>query len=457
MLSSCPCPRCLVSKSKIPLLGTKADMAFRSHFLRTDDEETRLAIEIARNLLYVEGKGFNSQVIIDGLGSKSLLPTQNAFSKLLAQFGFDFYKIIPPDLLHEFELGVWKAVFIHLVHILHAEGGGKIQELNWRFQSMPTFGQDTIRKFSNNVSATTHFAGRDFEDMLQCAIPAFARLLPEPRHDRLVRKLLFELATWHALAKLRRQSEQFVTELEASTFWLVQLLLWIGKNKDDPAIDGFVNRLKTHLLTRFLGKPFDADEEAYSNTQLAQVIITNNHIYQHQTLRVNYTSYDLRREQDSINLCTNSDIMLLSNKDHDLDEDPLHPYWYAHVLGIFHAWVVYVDPEKGTYLDKEMEFLWVHCNRDATDHRFMRDGAARLAEPLPKEFQTAIQLQDEQDRAEWMNPDINEEDEDYNYREDEEENRSGSNQELTTIDRWQSDEGDSDDDDNLGAFGLGAF
>ena len=49
-------------------------------------------------------------------------------------------------------------------------------------------------------------------------------MLPEPRHDRLVRKLLFELATWHALAKLRRQSERFVTELEASTFRLGKLL-----------------------------------------------------------------------------------------------------------------------------------------------------------------------------------------------------------------------------------------
>ena len=132
-----------------------------------------------------------------------------------------------------------------------------------------------------------------------------------------------------------------------------------------------MNKLKTHLLTRFLGKPFDADEEAYSNAQLAQVIITNNHIYQHQTLRVNYTSYDLRREQDSINLRTNSDIMLLSNEDHDPDEDPPHPYWYAHVLGIFHARVVYVDPEKGTYLDKEMEFLWVRWyGMDGTSRKF---------------------------------------------------------------------------------------
>jgi len=37
-----------------------------------------------------------------------------------------------PDLLHEFELGVWKAVFTHLMRILYAAGDNCIQTLNWR-------------------------------------------------------------------------------------------------------------------------------------------------------------------------------------------------------------------------------------------------------------------------------------------------------------------------------------
>jgi hypothetical protein len=38
------------------------------------------------------------------------------------------------DLLHEFELGVWKAIFIHLLRILYAAapGGRLIAELNRR-------------------------------------------------------------------------------------------------------------------------------------------------------------------------------------------------------------------------------------------------------------------------------------------------------------------------------------
>ena len=37
-----------------------------------------------------------------------------------------------PDLLHELELGVVKATFIHCLRILLAAGGDKVQELNIR-------------------------------------------------------------------------------------------------------------------------------------------------------------------------------------------------------------------------------------------------------------------------------------------------------------------------------------
>jgi hypothetical protein len=38
--------------------------------------------------------------------------------------------------------------------------------------------------------------------LMQCAIPVFDNLLPEP-HNTIVLKLLFDLAHWHGLAKLR--------------------------------------------------------------------------------------------------------------------------------------------------------------------------------------------------------------------------------------------------------------
>ena len=37
-----------------------------------------------------------------------------------------------PDLLHEFELDVWKAIFTHLMRNLYANGQNSIQQLNER-------------------------------------------------------------------------------------------------------------------------------------------------------------------------------------------------------------------------------------------------------------------------------------------------------------------------------------
>jgi hypothetical protein len=37
------------------------------------------------------------------------------------------------DLLHEFEIGVWKLIFIYLMRILVSEGGNLIGELNKRY------------------------------------------------------------------------------------------------------------------------------------------------------------------------------------------------------------------------------------------------------------------------------------------------------------------------------------
>ena len=47
-------------------------------------------------------------------------------------------------------------------------------------------------------------------------MPVFEGLLPK-RHDQIIRRLLFEIATWHALAKLRLHTETTVVDLENST------------------------------------------------------------------------------------------------------------------------------------------------------------------------------------------------------------------------------------------------
>lgn len=46
--------------------------------------------------------------------------------------GFDFFLMLVVDLLHEFELGVWKAVFIHLLRILDSLKGNVLAEFDRR-------------------------------------------------------------------------------------------------------------------------------------------------------------------------------------------------------------------------------------------------------------------------------------------------------------------------------------
>ncbi|KAF9053251.1 hypothetical protein BJ165DRAFT_1339463, partial [Panaeolus papilionaceus] len=85
-----------------------------------------------------------------------------------------------------------------------------------RFAAIPTFGHGTIRTFSANSSEMKKLAGRDFEDLLQCALPAFEGLLEEPHNQRLM-ELLHCMAEWHALAKLRMQTDQSISLLQEVT------------------------------------------------------------------------------------------------------------------------------------------------------------------------------------------------------------------------------------------------
>lgn len=44
----------------------------------------------------------------------------------------NYFGLFVVDLMHEFELGVWKATFIHLLRLLQAKGQGAVEELNRR-------------------------------------------------------------------------------------------------------------------------------------------------------------------------------------------------------------------------------------------------------------------------------------------------------------------------------------
>ncbi|KAF7422998.1 hypothetical protein PC9H_011162 [Pleurotus ostreatus] len=223
-LGGCPCPRCLIAKANIRNLGMKRDLLARTRLnqLRIDSARIRAQIETARKHLFAAGALVNGTKV-DGLLKKdSLVPTRNAFSVLLPH-GLNFYALFVPDLLHEFELGVWKAVFIHLVRILHAIGPDSVAALNERYCKVPTFGRDVIRKFHADAAAMKKLAARDYEDLLQCSIPVFEGLFPG-LHNQTVLNLLFALSTWHALAKLRLHTNTTLRLLREATVDIGNLL-----------------------------------------------------------------------------------------------------------------------------------------------------------------------------------------------------------------------------------------
>ena len=89
------------------------------------------------------------------------------------------------------------------------------------------------------------------------------------------------------------------------------------------------------------------------------MLIVNNKMFEHAYVRINYTTYDLRREQDSIGPHSHPDIMLLSQED-----ERSHPYWYARVCLIFHIMVQHCKDTSSPYSNpKRMDVLFVRWFR----------------------------------------------------------------------------------------------
>jgi len=119
----------------------------------------------------------------------------------------------------------------------------------------------------------------------------------------------------------------------------------------------FPPHLKEHILGRLLNNVYEGDERQFTSAQRNSIHIINNQLYRHKVLRVNYTTYDLRRAQDSLNPRTQADVMVLAHEDES--ENP-HPYWYAQIIGVFHVMVRHTGSESRSTAPQHIEFLWVH-------------------------------------------------------------------------------------------------
>jgi len=121
-------------------------------------------------------------------------------------------------------------------------------------------------------------------------------------------------------------------------------------------LQDFISKLKDHLLGQIRRHDFDGDtNQLFSEDNRNSVRIRNNVIFRLATLRVNYTTYDMRRDFDTINSKTHPFVMVPSPE----TERGAHPFWYAAVLGVFHADVQYTGEDSRDFRHNRMEFLWV--------------------------------------------------------------------------------------------------
>ncbi len=72
-------------------------------------------------------------------------------------------------------------------------------------------------------------------------------------------------------------------------------------------------------------------------------------------MRVNYTTYDMRRDYDTVNPRTHPFVMVSSPE----TEPGAHPFWYACVLGAFHAEVQHTGQRSQDFRPQRMDFIWV--------------------------------------------------------------------------------------------------
>ncbi|EIW63728.1 uncharacterized protein TRAVEDRAFT_110907, partial [Trametes versicolor FP-101664 SS1] len=131
----------------------------------------------------------------------------------------------------------------------------------------------------------------------------------------------------------------------------VDLYEWLADNDGDVALKDFLPSLRRHILARLTGKDENSIPDAWTNS----LDIKDDRIYSHKVVCFNYPTYDMRRAQDSLNPRTHADIILLAEDNHTDD----FPYWYARVVGVYHANVRFRGPGSTSRAWRQMDFLWV--------------------------------------------------------------------------------------------------
>lgn len=135
---------------RVPNMGMHRDKVQRVSLARINDVKRRGRVQAAHEAIYKKSFAIDSVGVENLLKEDSLVPAavsapfnvanvdvdalsfQNAFSDKLSPLNFNIFDMLVVDLMHEVELGVWKAVFIHLLCLLDCGNENMKYELDRR-------------------------------------------------------------------------------------------------------------------------------------------------------------------------------------------------------------------------------------------------------------------------------------------------------------------------------------
>jgi hypothetical protein len=136
-----------------------------------------------------------------------------------------------------------------------------------------------------------------------------------------------------------------------------------------------------YVFARLTNSDYSWDLPFFTNADYNRIMIVKDKIYPHATLKINYTTYDLHRQQDSLKSYLHvlpkgkgvkkghspRSFVMLASEETGKDRG-YHPFWYAQVLGIFHVNARLVGEPRME--SKRIHFLWVKWLGHSKEHKY---------------------------------------------------------------------------------------
>ncbi|KAG8733926.1 hypothetical protein FRC10_012061 [Ceratobasidium sp. 414] len=207
---------------------------------------------------------------------------------------------------------------------------GELQNRKYKVQYMRTNKRSAIEQMTeiDDIMATLQEIDKELRESLKA---------PGPPVDVAAIDLITESQPY------------YIGQKERSEDMIPNISMWIANQANDSTVKFFYPQLKQHLLTRIQGI---ADGANFSESELVQLSFHQGQMYWHKTLHINYTSYDVLRQQDVLNAGTPNCFVMLPAETNG--KPGAHPFVYAKVLGIYHTKIVH-----GSHLPKWMDFVHV--------------------------------------------------------------------------------------------------